>query len=130
MAYLGVIIAAIVAYAFGAIWYMILSKQWMQAAGVKAAGNGRPEGTGTGANIVALVAVILVAGMMRHAFHMAGIESTGKGLLAGLGIGAFIATPWIATNNAFAGRSARLTLIDGVYATVGCALIGTVLTLF
>ena len=130
MAYLGVIIAAVVAYAFGALWYMVLSKQWMAAAGLEADENGRPKGAGTGAYIVAFVAVILVAGMMRHAFHMAGIESSGKGLLAGLGIGAFLATPWIATNNAFAGRSARLTFIDGVYATVGCTLIGTVLTLF
>ncbi len=45
-------------------------------------------------------------------------------------MGLFIASPWIMLNNAFGGRPFRLTLIDGGYATLGCGLIGIVLTLF
>ena len=33
-------------------------------------------------------------------------------------------------NNAFGKRPVKLTLIDGGYATIGCAVMGLVLTLF
>jgi len=33
-------------------------------------------------------------------------------------------------NNAYGDRPFKLTLIDGGYATLGCAVIGAVLTLF
>ena len=71
-----------------------------------------------------------MAGMMRHVFALGGVTEISKGLLSGLGIGLFLATPWIATNYAFAGRPMKLTLIDGGYATIGCAIMGLVLTLF
>ena len=79
---------------------------------------------------MSMVAMIIVAGMMRHIFGMAGIASVGKGLLAGLGIGLFFISPWIMINNAYGGRPFRLTIIDGGYATLGCGVIGLILTLF
>jgi hypothetical protein len=74
--------------------------------------------------------MLLVAGMMRHIFGMVGIASPGAGLVAGLGIGLFFISPWIMINNAYEMRPFRLTLINGGYATFGCALMGLVLTLF
>jgi hypothetical protein len=68
--------------------------------------------------------------MMRHIFGMAGIDSVDKGLIAGLGIGAFFIAPWVLINNAYAIRPFKLTLIDGGYAVLGCGIIGTILTLF
>ncbi len=127
MEYVGVLVAAIASYAFGAAWYMILSKQWMAAAGVSEADVSRKTPVPF---IISLVAAVLVAGMMRHAFAMAGIDTPSKGLWAGFGLGAFIAAPWIITNYAFAGRSMRLMFIDGLYAVVGSTIIGLVLTLF
>ncbi len=127
MEYAGVIIAATASYAFGAAWYMILGKQWMAAAGVSAEDIDRKNPVPF---IISFVAAVLVAGMMRHMFAEAGIETANKGLWAGFGLGAFIAAPWIMTNYAFAGRSMRLTFIDGLYAIVGCTIMGLVLTLF
>jgi hypothetical protein len=106
---------------------MILSKQWMEAAGVS---EGEIDRKNPVPFIISFVAAILVAGMMRHAFNQAGIDTPNKGLWAGFGLGAFIATPWIATNYGFAGRPMRLTFIDGTYAIVGCTIMGRVLTLF
>ena len=128
MTYLSVIIAAGAAYAFGAVWYMALAKPWMAAAGVEAGENGRPKGGGGKAYVISLICIILVAGMMRHAFTQAGIDNPAKGALSGLGLGLFIASPWIATNNAFEGKPFNLTLINGGYATIGCAIIGAILT--
>ncbi len=131
MEFLSVICAAIASYAFGSIWYMSLAKPWMAAADVEVGEDGRPQmGAGAVTYIVAFVASVFVAGMMRHMFSLAAIDSAGKGLIAGLGLGLFIVTPWIVTNYGFASRPRNLTLIDAGYATIGCAIMGLVLTLF
>ena len=33
ISYLGIVVAAIASYIFGAVWYMALSKQWIAALG-------------------------------------------------------------------------------------------------
>ncbi len=123
--------AAAASWVFGAVWYMALSKPWMAAAGIECDENGRPKG---GMNptpfILSAVAMLIVAGFMRHIFATAGITTAGAGFTAGLGIGLFFISPWTMINNAYAGRPVMLTLIDGGYATIGCALIGLVLSLF
>lgn len=130
MEFLIVIAAALASYIFGAIWYMMLAQPWMRAAGVEADENGRPVNTaGAMPYITAFVCALLVAGMMRHTFALTGIDTLGKGLIGGLGIGLFLATPWLITNYAFAGRSRTLMLIDGGYSTIGCTIMGIVLTL-
>lgn len=130
MELLNVIAAGIASYIFGAIWYMTLSGRWMEAAGIVADENGRPPNAGPVPYIVALVGSLFVAGMMRHIFALAGIDSLGKGVVAGLGIGLFLVTPWIATNYVFADRSRNLIWIDAGFATGGCTVIALVLTLF
>lgn len=131
MEILNVIVAAAGAWIFGAGWYMWLAKPWMEAAGVPVGEDGKPENASDPTPyILSAVAMLLVAGMMRHIFGMAGIDSVGKGLLSGLGIGLFFISPWIMINNAYGGRPFRLTLIDGGYATFGCGVIGLILALF
>ena len=131
MGFLNVIAAAIAGFAFGAVWYMTLSKPWMQAAGIPMTADGKPDGNGSPMPFVLSgIAMLLVAGMMRHVFALSGIEGIGKGLVAGLGIGLFFISPWIMINNAYGMKPFKLTLIDGGYATFGCAIIGAVLTAF
>ena len=131
MEIVNVLAAAMAGYIFGAIWYMGLAKPWMAAAGIEADENGRPQG-GAGATpyVLSAIAMVLVAGMMRHIFAMAGMESLGAGLIGGLGIGLFFISPWIMINNAYEARPFKLTLINGGYATFGCAIMGAVLTIF
>jgi hypothetical protein len=68
--------------------------------------------------------------MMRHLLGTSGVSSVGGGAIAGFGIGAFLVTPWVAMNYAFALRKPSLTLIDGVNAVAGCTIMGAVLNLF
>ncbi|GLQ35627.1 hypothetical protein GCM10007939_19100 [Amylibacter marinus] len=127
MEFISVVVAAVASYAFGAVWYMALAKPWMAAAGVS------EEQMNNGDKapfIIAFVCAILVAGMMRHIFALAGIDTIGKGLIAGLGMGLFISTPWLATCYSFGNRPRKLIAIDGGYATIGSAIMGLVLTLF
>ena len=130
MAFLSVIIAALAGWMFGAAWYMSLSKPWIEASGIKTGEDGKPEGNSPMPYILSAIAMVIVSGMMRHTFASSGIDTIGKGLITGLGIGLFFIAPWIMINNAYGGRPFKLTLIDGGYATFGCAVIGLVLQLF
>ena len=128
---LAVIVAALAGFGVGAVWYMTLSKPWMEAAGIALGADGRPaNGSSPMPFVVAFVAMLLVAGMMRHTLAMASIEGVGKSLLSGLGVGAFFVAPWLAMDYAYSMRDRRLTWIDGGYAILGCGAIGLVLGLF
>lgn len=132
---ISILAAAVAAFAYGAVHYTVLSKTWARVAGIKLDATGKPTGEEFEGKspatpfILGFIAMILVAGMMRHMFAMAGIVSIGKSVLAGVGIGAFFITPWTMMNNAYPGRPFLLTIIDGAYAIIGCGIIGLVLAL-
>ena len=131
MEFLNVIAAALAAFAFGAVWYMSMSKAWIKAAEIPVDANGKPQGNGGAMPfVVGLVAMLVVAGMMRHVFAMSGLTTVGQGVMGGFGIGAFLITPWVAMNYAFGMRKPALTLIDGVNSVVGCTIMGVVLNAF
>lgn len=130
MELLRIFLATLVAFAIGAAWYMTLSKPWLKAAGIPCDENGKPVGGQSGRLFLYTFAMqLLVAGMMRHVFHLTGIDSLGEGAVAGLGIGLFFIAPWTAINNAYGMRPAMLTLIDGGYAALACTAMGAVLVL-
>ena len=127
MEYLNVIAAGVATWIFGAVWYMSISKAWMDASDLT-------EETINNKNplpyIVSLVGAIVVAGMMRHVLAGAGVDSVGKGLLTGLGLGAFIVSPWIINNVLYGQRDKRLIWMDCGYPVIGMAIMGVVLHLF
>lgn len=131
MGVVAVLVAALAGFAMGAVWYMSLSKPWMKAAGIETDENGKPKGSGSPLPfVISGICMILVAGMMRHVFAMAGIDGAGKGLVAGLGVGLFFIAPWVTMNYAYADRPRNLSLLDGGYAVLGPGVIGLVLGLF
>ncbi|MEE9427778.1 MAG: DUF1761 domain-containing protein [Paracoccaceae bacterium] len=130
MEYVAVLVAALGAYAFGAIWYMVNAKPWMAATGITDEQVAGGAGKSPGPFIISAIMVIIVAGMTRHIFSLADIDTVYKGFLSGFGLGAFVVAPWIVTNYAYSMRPRALTFIDGAYAIVGCTIIGTILTLF
>ena len=127
MEYLNVIAAGVATWIFGAIWYMSISKGWMAASDLT-------EETIDNKNplpyIVSLIGAIVVAGMMRHVLAGSGIDTVGKGLLTGLGMGAFIVSPWIINNVLYGQRDKRLIWMDCGYPVIGMAIMGVVLNLF
>jgi hypothetical protein len=125
--FLNVIAAALAAFAFGAVWYIALSRPWRAAAGVT---EDQQKAGGPMPFVIGLLAMVLVAGMMRHLLGSAGVATVGGGAIAGFGVGAFLVTPWVAMNYAFAMRKPALTLIDGVNSVVGCTIMGAVLNAF
>ena len=131
MEFVNVLAAAVAAFAFGAVWYMSMSKAWIRAAEILVDANGKPQGNGSAMPfVVGFLAMVLVAGMMRHVFAMSGLDTIGEGIMGGFGIGGFLITPWVAMNYAFAMRKPALTVIDGVNSIVGCTIMGVVLNAF
>lgn len=131
MELINVVVAAAVGFGVGAVWYGVLSKQWMEASGVAVGDDGKPANNSDPTPyIMGFIAMLLVAGMMRHVFALSEISTMGKGLVSGFGIGLFLAAPWLMICYGFAGRPRQLLLIDGGYAAVGSAAIGLVLTAF
>jgi hypothetical protein len=131
MGLVSVIVAAAAAWLWGAAWYMALSKPWLKAAGVPCDDHGKPTNAPTPLPfILSAVAMLLVSGMMRNILSMSGLSGTLPSAVTGLGIGLFFIAPWVMINNAYGGRPAMLTLIDGGYAMTGCTLIGLILGLF
>lgn len=131
MELVNVLVAAAAGFGVGAIWYGVLATQWMEVSGVEVGADGKPANNADPKPyIMGFLAMILVAGMMRHVFALSDIDTIGKGLISGFGIGLFLAAPWLMICYGFAGRPFKLLLIDGGYAALGSAAVGFVLTLF
>lgn len=122
-------VAALVAWLFGAAWYSVFANVWISASGVAVDENGIPLNRKNPVPyVLSLAALLVVSAMMRYGLSMLEVESLQKGFLGGLGVGLFFISPWIFINNGYSGRPLKLSLIDSCYASVGCALIGLVVT--
>ena len=109
---------------------MVSSDPWMTASGVARDAAGKPlNSSNPRPYVLSAISVIVVVGMMRHVLAASGVTSIPSGAIAGFGIGAFLIVLWM-MNNEFAGKPFQLTVIDGVYAVIGCTLIGAVLMAF
>lgn len=125
MGWIAVVLAAVAAWIFGAVWYGVIGKQWMQAQGLTEETVNRKD---PAPYIVSFICTLIVAGMTRHIFQMSGIETVSAGIVTGLGLGLFIAAPWVATNVMFGQKDRALIWMDGAYPTIGMALMGLILT--
>lgn len=127
MDFVAVFLAAAAAFGTGAVWYSVNGRRWLAAVGrteeeIKADRSPLPF-------IIAGLAALVAAGMMRHIFVTGGVSGFWPGLGTGFGLGAFVASPWILTNCAFANRPRDLWWIDPGYATLALTAMGIVLGL-
>src|SRR5262245_1489853 len=116
--YLGILVAAIAAFAFGALWYgLLFGKQWLAARGLSEAEAKTKTGPSARPFIVTFVALLVMALMLSGVLvHLAlgGMAMSARtGAIAGflLWLGFVITT--MAVNHAFQGERPALTLIDG-----------------
>jgi hypothetical protein len=125
MEFIVVIGAGLIGYVFGAIWYGVLGRQWQAAVGL-GADDVKPANS-IGAYICALIANIVIAGMMRHIFATSGIYGVGLGAISGLGLGLFIAGSYLMLNYSFAKRPMSLRVIDIGHAAGSATVMGAFL---
>ena len=127
--YLAIMAAAVVSFVFGGVWYNMFSKQWMEAVGMPP--ERVKERGGVGLYVLAFVAQLVMAWMLAGILlHLArgGLPPT---LWNGIVSGAFIWLGFVITtmvvNNGFAGRDARLLLIDGGHWLIVLLLMGAII---
>ena len=112
--YLAVLVAAIVSWGIGALWYspVLFAKPWMKLIGKKEKDlkNGSKSGY-----LIALIAFLLVAYVMAHIVDYAASTSWITGMETGLWLWmGFVATT-MAINYSFGQRSRDLWVIDAGY---------------
>jgi hypothetical protein len=110
MNYLAILIAAVAGFAWGAAYYLTLSKQWLAAVG-KAEPN-----RSAAPFIISFVALIVMAFVLAGSIgHLGpGNVTVSNGIISGLILWAgFIATT-VFVNNAYPGRKYMLSVIDSI----------------
>ena len=124
---LAIIVAALAAWIFGAAWYGLVARRWMAASGLTEETIRRSDPL---PYLVSLLSALVVASMTAHIMWSGAVHGAASGLVTGLGLGAFIALPWLATNVMFGQRDRSLIWLDGGYVVGGSAIIGLVLGLW
>ncbi len=116
--WIAILAASVAAWMFGALWYSVLSRQWMAAIGFTPADMQGPDGKEKfplGPMIISFVAnfvmAIILAGVIAHTAKKGVTVSSGALVGAICWLGFVITT--LATNHAFGKQKAALTLIDG-----------------
>jgi hypothetical protein len=132
--YLAIIVAAVVAWIAGAVWYMALGKAWMGAHGWASRAEA-PKRTGLAAGapfVISFIAEIVMAWVLAGL-----IAHLGPGQLTvrnGIISAAFVWLGFVATtvtvNNAYPGKPWLLTLIDAGHWLVVLLLMGAVIGAF
>ncbi len=115
-----ILLAAVVSFAFGALWYGTLSHQWMAAAGIEAGEMERRKasmGPVPLAYVVTFIALIIMAWMLAGVLLHLSLGGMAISVRAGMISGFFLWFGFVMTsmavNHAFQGAKRALTLIDG-----------------
>ena len=135
--YLAILVAAVAAWIFGAVYYMTLSKPWIAALGTTMEEMNRRQagksGLAKGAPfILSFVAEIVMAWVMAGVLgHLGpGQVTIRTGIISALFLWfGFVATT-ISVNNAYPGRKVMLTVIDTGHWLAVMLIIGAVIGAF
>jgi hypothetical protein len=117
--YLAVVIAALAAFGFGAVYYMTLSGPWMKAmswsseqqAAMKKGG----MNTGTTPFIISIVANLVMAWVLAGVIGHMGAVTVRSGLISGAFVWLGFVITTMSVNYGFGGRQPMLTVIDGAH---------------
>jgi len=112
MNYLAVIVAAIVGFAFGGLYYNVLAKQWLAAIGFTKASV--KKNSSKAPFIIAIVADLIMAWVLAGLIgHLGpGQVTTRNGIISGAFVWLGFVVTTIAVNNGFGMRKHMLTAID------------------
>jgi hypothetical protein len=115
--YLAILIATIAGFAFGAAYYMSLSRPWLAAVG-KTKEQIAAEGRGSLVPfIVSIVALAIMAWVLAGGIaHLGpGQVTLRNGIISALFMWLGFVVTTMAVNNAFGQRKVSLTVIDGIH---------------
>lgn len=113
--HLAIVAAAAVAFLFGGVWYGLLSKPWMEAAGMRPE-DVKPSSGGATVRpyVIAFGALLLMAWVLAGVIgHLgAGQVTLRTGIITGAMVWLGFVVTSLSVNHAFQMQPAKLTLID------------------
>ena len=124
--YLAVLVAAIVTFILGAIWYITFSDAWMKLAGLTQ-DQIRAGGGSTPSYIISFATYILGVYAISLLFKTMNVKTAQTGLLPGLLIEVLLIGGNIFTNNAYEMKPIGLSVLNAGFSSVSGALMGAIL---
>jgi hypothetical protein len=120
LSWMSILVAAIAAWVFGAIWYGALGKVWVAAQGetmnsLKAKNAGKSTAAKALPFILSLVAEVIIAWVLCGMLIHMGMANARDGAISGAFVWFGFVLTTIVVNNAYTFRSARLTAIDAAH---------------
>jgi hypothetical protein len=130
--HLAILLAAVVAWLGGAVYYTALAKPWIAAQGKtvdqhKAELNAKTGVARFAPFILAFVAELVMAWVLAGMVGHLGAVTIRSAVISGLFVWAGFTVTAMLINNAFAGRRAMLTLIDAGHWLLVVVLMGVVI---
>jgi hypothetical protein len=129
--YLAILLAALAAFIFGAVWYGLLGGAWMAAQGMSQAeveARRRTRQLPLKPMAVSFVCELVMAFLFSGLLAGLGAATLGAGAVSGFLIGAGLIVPTVVTNNVYPGRKPMLSVIDGAHWTLVAVIECVVLT--
>jgi len=124
--YLAILVAAVVTFILGAIWYLAFQTSWMELTGMTEAKV--VEGGGaTTSYIISFVTYLLGAYALALLFKSMNISTWQTGLATGALIGTLIVGGNIFTNNAYEMKPIGLSFLNAGFSAVSFAAMGAIL---
>ena len=122
--YVAVLVAAVVTFVLGAIWYLAFQSSWMELSGVTEAEAGE---SGASSFIISFITYLLGAFALALLFKSMNISTWETGLATGALIGALIVGGNIFTNNAYELKPVGLSILNAGFSAVSFAAMGAIL---
>ena len=115
MNYLAILLAALAAFGWGAIYYMALSKQWLAAVGITR--EQMQAGRSAAPFVISFVALLVMSWVLAGTLgHLGpGQVKLKNGIISGLFIWAGFIVTTVFVNNAYPGRKYSLSVIDSIH---------------
>jgi hypothetical protein len=130
--YLAVLAAAVAAWVLGAVWYQVLSTQWLAALGKTKAdlmgADGKPKSYVP--FVLVFVAELIMAWMLAGILGHLGAVTVKNGVISGASCWFGFVLTAVAANNAFGGRKVMLTVIDAGHWLAALVLMGAIIGAF
>jgi len=125
--HLAVWIAAIVFFVLGAIWYSVLSVQWLAAIGKTADQMSREQGGSPLPFVVGFVAILVMCYTLAWLIDRIEARTFAGGMALGATVGAGLLSANLALNYGFESRGVALWVINAVYVIVSLAVSGAII---
>ena len=133
--WMAILVAAVAAWLFGAVYYGLLGKMWVAAQGetmdsLKARNAGKSAAAKAAPFVISFIAEIVMAAALSGVLFHSAMSGPRQGAITGALIWFGFVLTTILVNNAYAFRSVKLTAIDAGHWRGALIIIGAVVGWF